>query len=170
MFRVSSGTITRWEQEADNHPERETVGSLVKPQPPVRRYADVVRQMVHSMDLASFGGNRRIAQTLARAGWKIAKDTVRRVRKETPQKPTETPTTTKIRAVKARYPNHIFMADLTEVPGLFRIFQFKIATIIDVFSRMPLATRVFFTEPSANAIAGLFREAVQFRRPETLYI
>ena len=53
------------------------------------------------------------------------------------------------------------MADLTEVPSLFRIFQFKIAAVIDVFSRMPLATRVLFTEPSAHAIAELFREAVE---------
>ncbi len=160
LFRVSSGTITRWEQETENHPERKTVGSLVKPQPPVRRYADVVRQIVRSMDLAGFGGNRRIAQTLARAGWKVAKDTVRRAQKEKPPKPTETPMATKIRVVKARYPNHVFMADLTEVPGLFRIFQFKVAAVIDVFSRMPVATRVFFTEPSANAIAELFHEAV----------
>jgi hypothetical protein len=83
-FRVSPGTIARWEQEAELHPDRQTVGSLVKPQPPVRRYADVVRQLVHTMTLAGFGGNRRMAQTLARAGWKIAKDTIRRIRKEKP--------------------------------------------------------------------------------------
>jgi transposase InsO family protein len=160
IFRISSGTITRWEHQTQNHPESETVDSLVKSRPPVRRYADVLRQVVHSMDLAGFGGKRRIAQTLARAGWKIAKDTVRRVRNEKPTKPTEVPMATKIRVVKARYPNHIFMADLTEVPGLFRIFQFKIAAVIDVFSRMPLAGRVFYTEHNAKAIAELFREAV----------
>jgi putative transposase len=47
------------------------------------------------------------------------------------------------------------MMDLTEIPGLFRIFSFKLAVVIDVFSRMPLATRVFLAEPGAEAVAGL---------------
>jgi len=35
-FRVSTGTILRWEQEALGAPEQQTVGSLLKPVPPVR--------------------------------------------------------------------------------------------------------------------------------------
>ena len=38
-FRVSSGTILRWERESQAVPDRDTVGSLVKPTPPVRRFA-----------------------------------------------------------------------------------------------------------------------------------
>jgi hypothetical protein len=41
---------------------------LVTPNPPVRRFAGVVRAVVKTMELASFGGNDLIARTLARAG------------------------------------------------------------------------------------------------------
>ena len=48
-FRISATTVLHWEQEARGEPERETVGSLLKPTPPVRRYADVVRHLVRTM-------------------------------------------------------------------------------------------------------------------------
>ena len=40
-FLVSTQTLTRWMKEASFHPERDTVGSLIEPVPPVRRYDDV---------------------------------------------------------------------------------------------------------------------------------
>lgn len=43
VFRVSTGTVLRWEAEAGREPEKRTIGSLPKPTPPLRRYADVVR-------------------------------------------------------------------------------------------------------------------------------
>jgi len=61
--------------------------------------------------------------------------------------------------VRARHPNHLWLADLTDVPGLFRFFHFKIAVVFDAFSRMPLAARVFPTEPSSREIEKLFRAA-----------
>jgi transposase-like protein len=39
LFRISTNTVLRWEDEARVGPERDTVGSLLKPVPPVRRYA-----------------------------------------------------------------------------------------------------------------------------------
>jgi transposase InsO family protein len=163
MFRVSVQTIARWEREAEAHPEKQTVGSLVKPQPPTRRYADVVRHLIHTMALTGFGGNRLIAQTLARAGWKLAQDTVRRIRKERPcgNPTTDSQTRTVMRAVKARYPGHILMADLTDVPGFLGLFRFKVVAIMDVFSRMPLAAMVFYTDPPSSAITELFKKAIQ---------
>ena len=77
---VSVGTVTRWEREVNT--ESETVGSLVVPQPPVRRLADAVRRLVHLMAWSGFGGNERIAQVLARAGHRISKRTVGRILKE----------------------------------------------------------------------------------------
>ncbi len=62
------------------------MGSLVRPHPPVRRYADVVRQLVHTMRSAGFGGCEKIAQTLARVGWKLSKRSVGRMLKEKPPK------------------------------------------------------------------------------------
>jgi transposase InsO family protein len=53
------------------------------------------------------------------------------------------------------------MADVTEIPSRFRIFRFHLAVILDVFSRMPLAWKVFFFKPSSRAMARLLRSAVR---------
>ncbi len=161
-FRVSDGTISRWEKEvaATSSADTRTVGSLVKPEPPVRRYSDVVRQLVQTMPLAGFGGNARIAQTLARAGWKLPKRTVGRILKE---KPPENPVTDKTtqkkpRVLTAKHPNHIFLLDITEIPSLFGIFTFKLAVVLDVFSRMPIIARVFAKEPTTDEMAQLMKK------------
>ena len=53
------------------------------------------------------------------------------------------------------------MFDITEIPGLLRLFSFKLAIVFDVFSRSPLAARVFLSEPSADDIGRLFSIAVR---------
>lgn len=53
------------------------------------------------------------------------------------------------------------MLDLTEIPGLLRLFCFKLVVVLDVFSRMPLAARVFFAEPSGRDVARLFAAAAK---------
>jgi transposase InsO family protein len=53
------------------------------------------------------------------------------------------------------------MMDLTEIPSLFRIFSFKLAVVIDVFSRMPLAANLFLAEPGANATPALVQQAIR---------
>jgi len=106
------------------------------------------------MKLAGFGGNDLIARTLARAGWKSSSLTVGRIRRErrpAPRLPVTAPTVR--RAVRARYPNHVWMVDLTDVRGLFGVKLFKVSAVFDVFSRMPLSTRVFIREPSSSDIA-----------------
>src|ERR1039457_1839148 len=85
MFRVSTETIARWEMETtrpDEEAPRHALRPLVAPNPPVRRFADVVRAVVKTMELAGFGGNDLIARTLARAGWKLSARTVGRIRRE----------------------------------------------------------------------------------------
>jgi hypothetical protein len=141
-------------------PEKQTVGCLVRPKPPVRRYADVVRELVQSMAASGFGGNKRIAQTLARAGFKIAKDTIRRIRKEKPPREPQNAQLSR-RALRAEYPRHVFMVDLTDIPGLFRILSFTVAVVFDVFSRMPLAAKVFLAPFGSSAIASLFRQVAR---------
>ncbi len=157
-FRVSTATILRWQQEALGTPERQTVGSLVKPVPPVRRYHDSVRHLVQTLTLAGFPGDRSLAAHLARAGWKLARRTIQRIRKEKPTVLPPDPVTHPgtARAVRARYPHHVWMLDLTEIPGFLRLFCFKLVVVLDVFSRMPLAARVFFAEPSGREVARLF--------------
>ncbi len=114
------------------------------------------------MAASGFGGNQRIAQTLARAGWKLAAETVRRIRKED-SAPIPEPAVGKPRPrpLEAFYPNHVTMADLTEISSVFRLFAFKLAVVFDVFSRFPLAARVFSHEPSGSDIADLFLSAVK---------
>jgi hypothetical protein len=79
MFRVSTETIARWKVEAGA--DREVARPFIATNPPVRRFADVVRAVVKTMELAGFGGNDLIARTLARAGWKLSARTMGRIRK-----------------------------------------------------------------------------------------
>jgi transposase InsO family protein len=156
LFRVSASTIARWEQESLEDPEREFVGALVKPEPPVRRYADVVRELVRTLAVCGFGGNQRIAQTLARAGWKLGRETVRRMRQERPLSTAgEELSESCARSVRARFPHHVWMVDLTEIPARFRLFSFKLVAVLDVFSRVPPVWKVFLREPSALRIRRL---------------
>jgi transposase InsO family protein len=166
MFRVATETIARWELETaataagHTHP-------LVATDPPVRRFADVVRAVVKTMELAGFGGNDLIARTLAPAGWKLSARTVGRIRRERWPVPRVPETaSTPLRAVRARHPNHVWMVDLTDVKGLFGIVTFKVAVVFDAFSRMPLSARVFSKEASAVEIARLVsRTARRHGRP-----
>src|SRR5450756_3247608 len=106
MFRVSAETVARWEVEAGA--DREVARPLVATSPPVRRFADVVRAVVKTMELAGFGGNDLIARTLARAGWKLSARTVGRIRREhwsAPRMPEAASTVP--RAVRAERPNHV---------------------------------------------------------------
>jgi hypothetical protein len=71
---------------------------------------------------------------------------------------------TKRRAQRGRpYPNHVWMCDLTQLKGLFGLTRFRIGTIFDVHSRMPLLTRTFDTEPTGDEIAALFRKSARLR-------
>jgi len=157
MFRLSTETIARWEMET-TRPEveapRPAPRPLIAPNPPVRRFADVVRGLVKTMELAGFGGNDLIARTLARAGWKLSARTVGRIRKgrwPAPRPPEAASTVP--RAVRAKRPNHLWMVDLTDVEGLFGLVTFKVAVVFDAFSRMALSVRVFCKEASAIEIS-----------------
>ncbi len=58
------------------------------------------------------------------------------------------------------------MADITTIPSLFRLFSFKFVVVLDVFSRMPLAAKLFWKEPSAHQMCRLIqRAALRFGPP-----
>jgi transposase InsO family protein len=161
MFRVSTETIARWEVETTS-PDGEAPRPLVAPNPPVRRFVDVVRAVVKTMELAGFGGNDLIARTLARAGWKLSARTVGRIRRERwPSPPPPGAASGVPRAVRAKRPNHVWMVDLTDVKGLFGLVTFKVAVVFDAFSRMPLSGRVFSKEASAREIARFVSKAAR---------
>jgi len=162
MFRVSAGTVLRWEQEAFREPQRTAGGSLLKPVPPVRRYCDSVRHLIHTLILAGFPGDRSVAAHLARAGLRLSRRTIQRIRRAEPLVPAPRPQQLVAgRTVRARFPNHVWMVDLTEIPGFLRLFSFKLALVLDVFSRMPLAARVFLSEPSGTDLARLVLDAAR---------
>jgi len=158
---VSVETVARWEIEAMS-PGGEDPRPLIAPNPPVRRFADVVRAVVKTMELAGFGGNDLIARTLARAGWKLSSRTVGRIRRERwPSPPPPGAVSGVPRAVRAKRPNHIWMVDLTDVKGLFGIVTFKIAVVFDAFSRTPLSVTVLSKEASAHEIARFVLKAAR---------
>jgi hypothetical protein len=62
LFRICQNTLSNWEKHAD--PDSKTVGSTVKPVPPLMRLADVGRSLVQSMLRLGFGGEDLVAQVL----------------------------------------------------------------------------------------------------------
>jgi transposase InsO family protein len=53
------------------------------------------------------------------------------------------------------------MVDLTPIKGLFGRLGFRVASIFDAFSRMPLALRVFAYEPTAQDMARMVECAIR---------
>ncbi len=163
LFRLAGATVARWERAiADGHAQR-----LVRHQPPVRRYANVVRELVRTMAISGFGGNGQIARTLARAGWKISETTVGRCRKEKPTQTPRTEVTDRRRPwLRPSFVHQLWLTDLTQVKSLFGLVTFRVGTIFDAYSRMPLFSRSFEAEPTAGAMASFFRRAVAlYQRP-----
>lgn len=183
LYAVTRSTIHRWvvDSVAPKRPDR----PLVAPAPPDQSYAALVRQQVLNMALAGFGGSLRIAQTLALEGIRLSRSTVRRWTKETMPEPAAPPgasginagtiasgeaatTTTDAdrrpslveRAVRARRPNHVLMVDVTLIKALMGCIHFRLAVVIDVFSRFPLAWRLLDNEPSAEEMASVLDVAV----------
>ena len=167
VFLLCPNTVLNWERKAD--PDIHSVGSTVKPTPPVRRAADVVRSLVQTMARFGFGGQDLVARVLARAGWRVSARSVGRYRKQrlVPPDPTPggEPPTRPARPVIARFVHHVWMLDVSQVqqflgPDLF------MAAVFDAFSRAPLALQVFDAKPGAKDMATLLRRAARaFARP-----
>jgi hypothetical protein len=74
---VSVATIERWQADLRS-PEEESRPRTVRPNPPLRRYADIVEHLVQGLAFAGLSGQPMIAATLARAGYLVSRSTVRR--------------------------------------------------------------------------------------------
>ncbi|HXI11597.1 MAG TPA: transposase family protein [Thermoanaerobaculia bacterium] len=102
---------------------------------------------------------------LVRAGKKLSTETVRRYRKNPVLLPAPAPSQTPKRdepgvVLRAKEANHIWMTDITDVPSFLRIWIFKLVVILDVYSRFPLAFKVFPKEPTSEEIALLVENAL----------
>jgi transposase InsO family protein len=157
VFRVCTQTIRNWEKLT--HPEARTIGATVRQAPPITRFADVVRNTLHLMDSFGFGSDETTSLVLARAGWKLSARSVARIRKEkprhTPMPPTTEPHKT-TRPVVARFLNHVWMMDVTEIHS-FLGGTFYLASVFDAFSRVPLALQTYERKPGASAMARLLK-------------
>ena len=166
VFLVCPHTILNWERSADPHAK--TVGSTVKPGPPIQRAADVVRALVQVMSRLGFGGPDLLARILTRAGWEISASSVQRYRREKAILPAcvPPPQARKASPVKAGFAHHTWMLDVSEVRQ-FLGSPLHIAAVFDAFSRVPLVLQVFDKKPAAKDLAGLLRRAAKaFARPK----
>ncbi len=167
---VCPNTIGNWEGQVQ--PGKDTVGSTVKPTPPVVRMSDALRSLVQTMKRLGFGSDDLIALTLLRAGWEISARSIGRILRE-PLRPApvmaEPPTVPPgkpQRPVKANFVHHVWMADLSEVRA-FLGGTFYMAAIFDAFSRVPLALQTFDRKPNSRDTAGLLERVVQaFGKPK----
>ena len=122
---------------------------------------------MRSLDRLGFGGSEKLAQVLARTGYRLSARSVGGfVRKSSPGPRLRRRLPRPGGFFGPSFPNHIFMADVTEIPSRFRLFDFHLAVVLDVFSRMPLAWKIFYFKPTARQMARLFQSAVRrFGKP-----
>jgi putative transposase len=110
-----------------------------------------------------FGGDRQIAATLARFAWKPSRRSVGRFCREKETSPAPVPpapfrpTTT----VRGRYPNHLWLADITRIPTVFPFLHLHLTVVFDAFSRLPLRLALSYFEPSAQAVLDLLTSAIR---------
>lgn len=170
VFLVCPNTMLNWEKAAD--PDRHSVGSTVKPTPPIRRAADVVRSIIQAMARLGFGGQDLMARILALAGWRVSARSVGRYWKEklppVPPPPESCEPVRVPRPVVARFVHHVWMMDISHIkqflgPDLY------MAAVYDAFSRAPLAVEVFHARPAAKDMVSLLRSAARaFGHPKYL--
>jgi len=115
-FLVTAATIASWMGRVDE----EGPAALVQLPVPVNKFPDFVWYMVQRLKaLCPTLGKVKIAQTLARAGLHLGATTVGRMLKEKPQHATPAAgpePADEGRVVTAKYPGHVWHADLTVVP------------------------------------------------------
>jgi len=167
-FLLTAATIASWMGRVDE----QGPAALVQLPVPVNKFPDLVRYLVQRLKtLCPMRGKVKIAQILARAGLHLGQTTVGRILKEKPApKPaTAQPSQTKQRVVTSKYPNHLWMADLTTVPigsGFWSTwlpfalpqcwpFCWGIGVVIDHYSRRIMGVTLFWQEPTSEAVRAL---------------
>ena len=107
-----------------------------------------------------------LRMTCEARGWKLSARTVGRMRRERWPRPRVPEVVSPAGRAVARHANHVWMADLTDVKGLFGIVTFKVAVVFDAFSRMPLAARMFEKASARQMATFVSGAARRHGRPE----
>jgi len=164
-FLVTAATIASWLKRIDEQGPQ----ALVQLREPVNKWPDFVRYIVQRLKtLYPMLGKVKIAQILSRAGLHLGMSTVGLILKETPVPAPATDHTppTKKRIVTSKYPNHLWLVDLTAVsigPGLrttwlpFSLpqcwpFCWWLAVAVDHSSRRIMGTAMFKRQPTSEAV------------------
>lgn len=173
-FQVTSATIASWMKRVDE----EGPDALVQLREPVNKFPDFVRYVVRRLKvLCPAMGKKKMAQTLARAGLHLGTTTVGRMLKEKPASGPEITEECKAvgRVVTSKYPNHVWLVDLTVVPtgsGLwcswlpFALpqqwpFCHWVALVMDHSSRRAMGVGVFADKPSCRELCTFLGRAVR---------
>ena len=161
--------------ELRQHPETNTIGKTVLPVPPVQRFSDGLRRLVHQMMEADFGGKKKIAQILLRNQWRISLRSVGRIlREKSPAPEPQDPvagTSTHATTVRGDHPNHLWLQDITEIPTLFPFLRLHLMVVLDACSRLPLAATLSLLKPSAALAKRLLEHAIATHgRPRHLVV
>jgi len=172
-FLVTAATIASWMARLDEGgPD-----ALLQTRTPVNRFPDLVLYVVQRLKvLCPSMGKAKIAETLARAGLHLGVTTVGRMLKGRPQPVPEPAVQQQLagRVVTSKYPNHLWMVDLTTVPaGLgfwcswlpFALpqrwpFCWWLALAVDHFSRRVMGFAVFESQPSSRQVRVLLGRAM----------
>jgi transposase InsO family protein len=165
-FLVTAETVSSWMKRGDE----EGPDALVQLGQPVNKFPDFVRYLVQRLKVFSpLLGKAKIAQILARAGLHLGVTTVGRILKEKPVPPPKavpSPEEGKERRVTAKYPNHVWLTDLTTVPigsGFWTAwlpfslpqcwpFCWWLGVVMDHYSRRLVGITLFWREPTSAAM------------------
>ncbi len=180
VFGVTEDTIVAWIRrvdEAGDHP-------LVRLPEPVNRFPQYVAHLVQRLKaLCPSMGKVRIAQVLARAGFRLGVSIVGRMLSTPPSADEEDQALlideqpAEPRRVTAKYPDHVWHVDLTVVPtmGGFWVpwlpfsrpqrwpFCWWVAVVVDHFSRRVCGFAVFTKMPSSSEACRFLDRATRRR-------
>ncbi len=181
-FLLSPETIAYWIKMLDEEGPK----SLLRMLRPVNKLPDFIRYIVARLKvLCPSMGKVKIAQSLAKAGLMLSASTVGRILKNNNRpKPAVCAAEPESIRTRARRPYHTWNIDLTVVPtsGGFWLswlpfalpqvwpFCWRLACILDQYSRCVVGFAVFTKQPTALEIRDFLRRAVKNSRCKPKHI
>jgi len=187
-FLVKSASIASWLKRVDE----QGANALVQTPEPVNKFPDFVRYIVKRIStLIPTMGKVRKAQLLARCGLHLSESTIQRMVNEDDN--TTSPNNFDVtieesneiqRVVTAKYPDHVWHVDLTEMPtsdgfwapwiphALYQAFPFCywIAFAIDHLSRRVMGFAIFLKQPTSLQVRHFLGRTMALHKVIPKYI